>query len=119
MPIEPLLLSVTPILTFSAGSVLTNATGFFFQRGNQLFLVSSSHVFRDEKHGHFPDHIQIKLHTDSGNITRSTKYSISLYDNGMSKWIAGFDSSGHIDVAAIKIDKDTLPSGAIYTAFTP
>jgi len=119
MPIEPLLLSATPIFTYSADRPLTNATGFFFQRDDRLFLVTSSHVFYDDKEGHFPDRIQIKFHIDPNNVARSTEYSIPLYTNGISQWIAGSDSSGNIDVAAIKIDKRALPQDAIYTAFTP
>lgn len=117
--IEPLLLSATPIFTYSAGMLLTNATGFFFQRDGELFLVSSRHVFCDEKQGHFPDQIQVKFHVDPCNVAHSIEYSIPLYSNGMSQWIAGSDASGNIDVAAIKIDKKALPTAAIYTAFGP
>lgn len=119
MVIEPLLLSATPILTYSNGSLLTNATGFFFQRGEDLFLVSSRHVFHDEAESHFPDQVQIKFHIDSSNITSTVQFLIPLYSNGQSQWIAGLDSSGDIDVAVIKIDKQALPASALYTAFTP
>lgn len=119
MSIEPLLLSTTSIQTYSAGVHLTSATGFFFERDNNLFLVTSLHVFRDEKEGHFPDLIQIEFHVDPDNVTRSVEYSIPLYENKMSQWIAGSDKSGNIDVAAIKIDKNALPAYAVYTAFTP
>jgi len=119
MSIEPLLLSATPIQTYAAGTLLTNATGFFFQRDNALFLVTSRHVFRDEKGSHYPDRIQIKFHVDPENITRSVDYSIPLYEQKISQWIAGSDASGNIDVAAIEIDKKALPPHAIYTAFTP
>ncbi|MEJ2426511.1 MAG: hypothetical protein P8101_19080 [Candidatus Thiodiazotropha sp.] len=37
MPIEPVLLSVTPNLTYHRNTPLTNATGFFFER-NDRFL---------------------------------------------------------------------------------
>ncbi len=119
MSIDPLLLSATPILTYSAGQLLTNATGFFFQRESNLFLVTSLHVFHDEMDGHFPDRIQITFHTDASNITQTIEYSIPLYQNGVSQWVAGLDSTGNIDVAVIKIDKTALPPNAIYTTFTP
>ena len=117
--IEPLLLCATPIFTYAGVALLTNATGFFFQRGSELFLVSSRHVFFDYKEGHFPDRIQVMFHIDSSNVARSIDYSIPLYSNGMSEWITGSDASGNIDVAAIRIDKKALPPDAIYTAFTP
>jgi len=119
MSVEPLLLCATPILTYSGRLLLTNATGFFFQRDNNLFLVTSRHVFHDKADGHFPDRIQVKFHIDPNNITRTIEYSIPLYHDGVSQWISGLDSSGNIDVAVIKIDKAALPAYAIYTAFTP
>lgn len=119
MPIDPLLLSATPILTYSQGVLLTNATGFFFKRNEHLFLVTSLHVFCDEKNHHMPDRFQIKFHDDPGNIASSIEYSIPLYRNGMALWISGSDSSGDIDVAVIKIDNAALPPHVIYTAFTP
>ncbi len=118
-PIDPLLLSATPILTYSKGTLLTNATGFFFKRNDHLFLVTSLHVFFDEKNDHMPDRFQIKFHDNPGNIASSIEYSIPLYRNGMSLWISGSDSSGDIDVAVIKIDNAALPPHVIYTAFTP
>ena len=39
MPIEPVLLSVTPIPTYNENAPLTNATGFFFERYDSLYLV--------------------------------------------------------------------------------
>lgn len=117
--VEPLLLCATPILTYANGFSLTNATGFFFQREGQLFLVTSRHVLRDDKEGHFPDQIQIKFHTDASNITQTVDYTIPLYLNNTSQWIAGSDTSGNIDVAVIGIDDATLPGNAVYTAFTP
>lgn len=116
--IDPLLFSVTPIHTYAANVLLTSATGFFFQREGGLYLITSSHVFRNDKEGHFPDRIQITFHIDPGNITRVIEYSIPLYSMGASKWTVSSDSSGKVDVAAIKIDESALPTRAIYTAFT-
>ena len=119
LPIDPLLLSATPIETYSRNVLLTKATGFFFKRNDDLFLVTSLHVFLDEKNDHMPDRFQIKFHDDSSNIASSIEYSIPLYNNGASLWISGSDSSGNIDVAVIKIDRAALPPHVIYTAFTP
>ena len=46
--IEPLLLTATKISTFTGARMLTNASGFFFSRQGQLFLVTSRHVVIDE-----------------------------------------------------------------------
>ena len=79
MSIEPLLLSVTPIGTYSADTLLTRATGFFFQRDSKLFLVTSQHVFRDDKTGHLPDRLQVTLHVDPKNVIPSQSSSRFRY----------------------------------------
>ena len=45
--IEPILLSAARISTFNEKVLLTNASGFFFEREDRLFLVTSRHVFID------------------------------------------------------------------------
>lgn len=119
MAIESLLLTTTAITTFSGSQPLTNASGFFFENDGKLFLVTSLHVLIDEPSSHFPDRIEIELHIDHSNATRSVRYSIPLYRNRQSLWRQGIDSAGAIDVAAIEIDGRALPDEAFYAAFTP
>lgn len=117
--VESLLLTAARILTFDGQRGLTNASGFFFERDDRLFLVTSRHVVIDEPSQHFPDRIEIELHLDARNMARSTGFSILLYRDGKSIWRQGLDTSGEIDVAAIEIDRTALPEAAIYRAFTP
>ena len=49
MNIEPILLTTVRVQTYQGGRHLTNATGFFFERDERLFLVSSLHVFIDAR----------------------------------------------------------------------
>jgi len=42
--IDSLLLATTRVLTFKQEQRLTNASGFFFERDGNLFLVTSRHV---------------------------------------------------------------------------
>ena len=116
---EGLLLATTQISTFEVSKLLTRATGFFFTRSERLFLVTSRHVVLDEPAKHFPDRIEIDLHTDGANLTASATFSIPLYRDGKSVWRQGLDSSGEIDVAVIEIERDKLPAQVWYTAFTP
>ena len=74
--IESILLTTTPIATFSGQQRLTNATGFFFERDDRLFLVTSRHVLWDAPSEHAPDRIEIELHTDPDNLAQSTGFSI-------------------------------------------
>ena len=95
---EPLLLAATQISTFEGTRLLTRASGFFFLRDERLFLVTSRHVVIDKPSKHFPDRIEIELHTDAGNLTRSTGLSVLLYLEGKSIWHQGKDPSGEIEV---------------------
>jgi S1-C subfamily serine protease len=117
--IEPLLLTATQISSFDGTRLLTKASGFFFSRGQRLFLVTSRHVLHDEASGHFPDRIEIELHVDPNNLTVSTGFSMLLYRDGKSVWRQGTDPAGEIDVAVIEIDRAALPATVVLRAFTP
>ena len=117
--IESLLLTATRVFTFEGQQLLTNASGFFFEREARLFLVTSRHVVIDEPSKHLPDRIEIELHIDPDNASRSTGFSIPLYRDGKSIWREGLDAGGAIDVAVIEIERPALPETTVYRAFTP
>ncbi len=117
--IESLLLTAARILTFEQQRVLTNASGFFFEREDRLFLVTSGHVVLDEPSKHFPDRLEIELHVDPDNLAESTGFSIPLYRDGKSLWRQGLDTAGEIDVAVIELERPALPDATLYRAFTP
>jgi len=116
---EPLLLTVTQISTFVGSRLLTKASGFFFARDQRLYLVTSRHVVIDEPSEHRPDRIEIELHVDDVNLTRSTGFSVLLYHEGKGIWHQGQDSGGDIDVAVIELDRAALPRSANVRAFAP
>jgi S1-C subfamily serine protease len=116
---EPLLLSATQISTYDGDRLLTRASGFYFERADRLFLVTSGHVVLDEPSKHFPDRIEIELHLDAVNLTRSTGWSMPLYRDGKSLWRQGADSGGEIDVAVLEIERAALPEAVLLRAFTP
>jgi len=117
--IEPILLTAARVYTFLGRQQLTNASGFYFERDDRLFVVTSRHVVFDEPSRHYPDRIEIELHTDEDNLARSTGFSIPLYRNGKSLWRQGLDTSGQIDVSMIEIERAALPARTLYRAFTP
>jgi hypothetical protein len=116
--IEPLLLTAARVLTFYGQQPLTNASGFYFERRQRLFLVTSRHVLLDEPSNHFPDRVEIELHIDSFNLCSSIGFSIPLYRDGKRVWRQGLDAAGEIDVAGIELDRSALPNAAVYRAFT-
>jgi S1-C subfamily serine protease len=117
--IETILLTAARVVTFDMERRLTNASSFFFERDERLFLVTSRHVMSDESSKHFPNRIEIELHVDPDNMAKSVWFSIPLYRDGKSLWRQGLDSAGEIDVAAIELERDALPETAAYRAFTP
>lgn len=118
--IETILLTAIRITTFHERAPLTNASGFFFERNQRLFLVTSRHVLFDRASRHFPTRVEIELHTDAANIAESTGFSIPLYHrDGKRLWRQGLDAAGEIDVGAIEIDRTALPGTAVYRAFSP
>jgi hypothetical protein len=117
--VEPLMLTSTRVLTFENQRPLTNATGFFFERDEHLFLVTSRHVVVDEASEHFPDRIEVEFHVDADNLTESVSFSMLLYRDGQSVWRQGSDTAGGIDVAVLEIEREALPATAAYCAFGP
>ncbi|MEQ9362426.1 MAG: serine protease, partial [Rhodospirillales bacterium] len=117
--IDPLLFTSPRLFTFEHDRHLTNASGFFFARDDRLFLITSRHVVHDEPSEHFPNRIEIEVHTNGGNLAESTGLSILLYRDGKSIWRDGADGKGAVDIAVIEIDRAALPKSAVIQAFTP
>ncbi|TWO73270.1 trypsin-like peptidase domain-containing protein [Caenimonas sedimenti] len=116
--IEPLLLAVARLSTFAGSRVLTAASGFFFEREERLFLITSRHVLVDSPSGHHPDRIEVTLHVDAVDLSRSRVFQIPLYEDRRSVWRQATDSGGEIDVASIELDRDALPEGVEIRPFT-
>ena len=116
---EPLLLSTTQVSTFRGRQLLTAATSFFFARDGRLFAVTSRHVLHDPATGHFPDRIELVLHVDASDLTRSVVFSVPLYRDGRAVWRQGIDSGGEVDVAVLELERKALPEGVVLRAFEP
>ena len=117
--IESILLSATPVAMLEGRQLRTHASGFFFERDDRLFLVTSRHVMIDEPSHHAPDRLEIELHTDAENIAATVGFSIPLYRGGKAAWRQGMDSAGGIDVAVIEIDRSALPESVVLSSFGP
>jgi len=116
---DPLLLATARVSTFLGPLLQTNASGFFFERDGQLYLVTSRHVVIDAANKHLPDRLEIELHLDDVDLTRSTGFSIPLYADGQSLWRQGRDSGGDVDIAVLELDGSKLPPAVAMRAFTP
>jgi len=116
---DPALFGVTRVLTFAGSRGLTSASGFFFERGGLLFLVTSRHVLFDAPSGHAPDRIKVQMHTDPRDLTRLATLSVLLYRQGVAVWHQARDSGGEVDVAALELDRGAMPDGCVVHAFGP
>jgi hypothetical protein len=98
---------------------LTGATGFFFERDDRLFLVTSRHVVLDEASNHRPDRLDIELHVDRKNIGAVIYWSMPLYGGNQPLWRQSDDSGGSVDVVTVEIHRPALPETVLLSAFTP
>ena len=117
--IDAAMFSVARVSTFSGTTLLTAASGFFFERAGRLFFVTSRHVLVDAATGHHPDRVEIVIHTDPVDLTKHASMALPLYLDRTSLWRQGQDSGGEIDVAAIELDRGKLPPSAVFCPFTP
>lgn len=117
--VESVLLAVTRIDTFVGAVPLTGASGFFFRRSERWFVVTNRHVLFDEPTRHFPDRIEVLIHTHERDLTQHVKFSIPLYRDGRSLWRAAVDSEGEVDVAVMELETSLLPPTAQLSAFDP
>ncbi len=115
--IESVLMAVTRINTFAGAVPLTGASGFFFRRDERWFVVTNRHVLFDEPTEHFPDRVEVLIHTHARNLTQHSMVSIPLYRDGLALWRSAVDSEGEVDVAVVEFDTALVPPGAVISAF--
>jgi len=119
-PVDSLLLTTAALQTWADDLQLTNATGFFFERDGNLYLVTSRHVVCDEVSGHFPDRLDVELHTDPSNLAQAATMTLPLSGaDGSALWRQGTDDAGLVDLVVLAVDRALLPAGALLCAFTP
>ncbi|MEY4766995.1 MAG: hypothetical protein RI907_3668 [Pseudomonadota bacterium] len=117
IPAESVLLTATRISTYQGQQFRSSASGFFFRRQERLYLVTNRHVLTDRWSQHFPDRIDIELHTDAQDLTRCVSFDIPLYRDGQALWLEATDSAGVVDVVTIEIEMDHLPRDVVLQAF--
>jgi S1-C subfamily serine protease len=116
---DSVFLSTTRLATFRGRQLLTGATAFFFRREGRLYAVTSRHVLHDPASGHFPDRVELVLHVDEVDLTRTIVLSVPLYAEGRAVWRQGIDSQGPVDVAVFELDRAALGGGVVVRAFEP
>lgn len=81
---------------------LGSATGFFFEHDDKRFLVTNRHVVIDERRGHYPDHLVIRVHSSRTEFDLTRDIEVPLYDVTRSPlWME--HPAGGFDLAALEI----------------
>ena len=118
-PVPALFLTTAQVITYFGTQKLTHASGFFFEREDRLYVVTSRHVLQDQVTQHQPDRIEVDLHLDTLDLTQSVRFSVPLYRGDEALWHQGRDACGDIDVAVIELERAQLPPSVVLHAFTP
>lgn len=107
MAINEIVATVSIVLQIKAGALIGSASGFFYSRNNNLFLVTNQHVVRDEANGVLPDKLRLRLHTDGNDIRKNADFDIELYSNGNRLWKIN-ERHPEADIAVIRLDKSQI-----------
>lgn len=116
MPINEIVLTVSIIMQLKAGAVVGSASGFFYTRGEKLFLVTNQHVMRDEKKGIIPDSLRLRLHTDAKNVTLNDNFDIPLYADKKPLWKT-HPQFNEADIAVLELDRNKIQQRFIIKAW--
>lgn len=111
--LDPLLLTATRVSAFVGATLLCRHTGFFFRRGDQLFLVSTREALVGHQGTPPPDRIDIRLPADAQG---ETSLSLSL-PTGASGGHRRCRGASEVDVAVMALDPAELPASAMLLAF--
>lgn len=112
-----MLRALTRVQTVYRGQPLSSASGFYFRRGGNLYLVTSRHVMFDGPTAHAPDLINVFYHTDADDLTQFRTLALPLYAQGQALWRVASDAAGEIDVAVLPIDQGILPVKNLLQSF--
>ncbi|MFH1870052.1 MAG: serine protease [Pseudomonadota bacterium] len=105
--VNEILLTVTLIVQLVAGKPVGTATGFFYSRGDDLFLVTNRHVVKDDDKKVYPDTLRLRLHTDANDVTKSTELDVPILNKGAPLWKT-HPKHTVADVALIRLDRASL-----------
>ncbi len=116
---DGILLRVAKIVTFYGEQPLTNATGFFFLENHYLYLITARHVVTDQETGHFPDTLQVFLHSDTMNLHEQSELRIPLFVDGIRQWWEHPTQREDVDLVAVSVNNPVALTKYLVTTFTP
>ena len=105
MQFHEIFLIVTLILEIQGGQTVGSATGFFYQKDDVTYLVTSRHVVINEEKGHKPEQLVLLLHTL--DTDRSVKFPVDLYEGNKALW-HDHPSESSVDLVVVELDQERL-----------
>ena len=117
MAVHEIVLTAALVIQMKAGAQIGTASGFFYNRGDDLFFVTNRHVCKDDSAGSAPDVLRLTLHTDAADLKRTSALDIALYSGGKPMWKT-HPTFKDADVALIKIDAAAVKKKFIVKAFS-
>jgi S1-C subfamily serine protease len=105
--INSIVATVSLVFQLKAGAVVGQATGFFYARNNDLFLVTNQHVIHDDAKNITPDTLRLRLHLDGNDVSKNGDYDVPLYNGTQQLWKT-HPTFHQADIAVVKLDKAKL-----------
>ena len=107
MPVKALVATVSLIILLKNGTPIGVGNGFFYARGDRLFLVTTQHLCCNEKARVRPDTLRLPLHTDPYDVTQQADFEVPLYHGAERLWQV-HATHPEADLALIELDKAQL-----------
>lgn len=104
--IHDLFLIVTLLVQIQSGQPVGTATGFFYERAEQLYLVTNRHVVRDDQKRIRPEALRVTVHTDAHDMRKVLTADVPLYQRGERRWhVPHQENNRRIDIAVVELDQ--------------
>ncbi len=116
MPISDIVVTVARLRCQKNDSPAGSGSGFFYEHGHGLFLITNRHVLIDEDDDHFPDELVLRLHTTPKDIRQNADISLPLYRGKTPRW-KEHPAGADVDVVALPLDKASIAGRFFVRAF--
>lgn len=119
MSIDPIVASVSRVISYKNDKQQKTGSGFFYLNNSKLYFITNRHMVIKEDENYYPDEISLRLHLDPKNIQNNADFQIPLYQNEKPSWKEHPQHGSKIDVVALPLDEKEITSTYFIRPFTP
>lgn len=124
--VHSIVLSVSIIIQRRAGTQIGSASGFFYRRGEDWFLVTNRHVMRDDDARDeagkprpiVPDTFQLVLHTNANDLAKKGEINLPLYNQKQQPLWKTHTKQKSADVALLKLERKKMQQSFAMTTWS-